>query len=107
MRWYRELYIGETLRHDAAVVQADVRRWAPPTEIYLLCLATNGIDLLDIVPASALKQIGAKKRVWDIIGMARGKDEAVQLTAAVVEDIWKKTGTFAVGKFVEGQMVED
>lgn len=107
MRWYKELYIGETLRIDAAIIQAEVRAWNPPPEIYLLCLATNGIDLLDITPTVALKQAGAKKREWSIVGMARGKAEAVNLAAAVVEDVWKKTGGFHIRAFVENQMIED
>ena len=107
MRWYRELYIGDTLRNDAAIIQAEVRAFLSPPEIYLICLATNGIDLLDITPAVALKQAGARKRTWDIVGMARGKEEAVKLAAAIIEDVWKKTGSFDVRLFMEGQMVAD
>ena len=107
MRWYKELYIGETLRNDAALVQAEVRAFLPPPEIYLICLSTNGVDLLDITPTVALKQIGAKNRTWDIIGMARGKDEAVKLAAAIIEDVWKKTGALDVRTFVDGQMIAD
>ena len=107
MRWYKELYIGETLRHDAAVIQAEIRAFKPSPEIYLICLATNGIDLLDLTPADALKKPGAQKQTWDIVGMARGKDEAVNLAAAMVEDVWKKTGSFDVRAFVAGHMMAD
>ena len=107
MRWYRELFIGETLQSDAAVIQAEVRRYDPSPEIYLLCLASNETDLLDVIPASALRQAYGKKRNWDIIGLARGKEEAISLTASVMEEIRKETGGFDIRSFVEDKMSED
>ena len=107
MRWYKELYIGETLKSDAAVIQSEVRAWNPAPEIYLLCLAMNEVDLMDIVPTVALRQQGARTRSWNIVGMARGKEEATALAAAIIEDVWKKTGGFDLRRLVEGQMIAD
>ena len=54
MRWYRKLYIGETARKDRYRIVGKVKHRRPQRDAYLITLATNEKNLLDIYPANTM-----------------------------------------------------
>ena len=93
MHWYSNLYLGERLKNQEAKVKSRVERNVPQPSLYLLTLP-------DIIPATDLLQKAYPKKELFIIGLEKGYDAALEMSAAIVNDIYHKTGTFEVRKFV-------
>ena len=54
MKWYRKLYVGETAGKDRYRIVGKVRWNRPQRNAYLITLAANESDLLDIYPANTM-----------------------------------------------------
>ena len=100
MHWYSNLYLGERLKNQEAKVKSRVERNVPQPSLYLLTLPSNEENLPDIIPATDLLQKAYPKKELFIIGLEKGYDAALEMSAAIVNDIYHKTGTFEVRKFV-------
>ncbi len=61
-------------------------------DIYLLALPSNPENLLDIIPAKDLLQKGYPKETLRIIGLAKGKKEALALVTQIVDEVFQETG---------------
>jgi hypothetical protein len=107
MKWYSDLYIGASIGAERREIRQEISAGHQPPNIYILCLAANPADLLDIVPAHTVSRAGEYSREWEILGFARGKEEATLLAAVLMQDIFRMTGGFDVRNFVKGQMEED
>ena len=68
--------------------------------IYVITLASNRQNLLDIIPSYELMQRGYPKREMVIVGLAKGYDEAVEVAASIVDEVYRNTGTFAVRTYL-------
>lgn len=100
MRWYSNLYLGERIQGKEAKVKSRVERGVPQPSLYLLTLPSNEDNLLDIIPATDLLQKAYPKNSLFIIGIEKGYDAALEMSAAIVNDIYHKTGTFEVQKYI-------
>lgn len=72
--------------------------------IYLITLAANKEDLLDIIPTSVLLQPVVHGLCPMIVGLAKGWEDAVEMAGRLVLDSYRKTGDFHVQKYLEGQL---
>lgn len=105
MRWYRKLYIGETARRERYRIVGKVRWKRIQTDAYLLTLAANEKNLLDIYPANTMLWPYFQKSDILIIGIARGYEEAVELACHIVAEVYTATGGFAVRDYIcQGNM---
>lgn len=101
MVWYRELYVGEQAKKDKQKIIWKVKHGAGMTDVYLIALASNGTDLLDIFHSAVLLQKPYRRyRSPFIIGIARGYEEAVEVAAIILADVYRNTGTFRVREYV-------
>ncbi len=102
MKWYRDLYCSENIKNDKKKIIHDIRHHKRQWNIYVITLARNHYDLLDIYHVNVLYQPYYKKRENEItiIGIAKGKEEAIQLVQTIVMDVYKKTGDCKVKEYV-------
>ena len=56
--------------------------------------ASNGVDLFDICHSSITMQSYYKEHELYVVGIANGKKEAMKLVQVIVEDIYRKTGSY-------------
>ena len=68
--------------------------------IYVITLASNTQNLLDIIPSYELMQKGYPKKDMVVVGLAKGYDEAIEVAASIVDEVYHSTGTFAVRAYL-------
>lgn len=103
MRWYRNLYLGESVKKQAARIRWKVEHNAGQLNIYLLTLPANDRNLLDIIPAANLLQKGYPKRNLFVVGIEKGYDEAAYMAASIVAEVYSRTGGFDVAGFIRAR----
>lgn len=62
MEWYDELYVGESIRQKEKKIRWKIRHNAGQINIYVITLASNPQNLLDIIPSHELLQKGYRRR---------------------------------------------
>lgn len=100
MIWYENLYIGESIIHKKDRIIWKIRHNAGQINIYVITLASNEKNLLDIIPSQELLQRGYPKSQLYIVGLAKGYDEAVTVAASIVDEVYRRTGTFSVRNYL-------
>ena len=79
MKWYDDLYVGESIVHKTNKIKWKIRHNAGQINIYVITLASGEKNLLDIIPSHELLQKGYPKKQLYVIGLAKGYDEAVEV----------------------------
>jgi hypothetical protein len=69
--------------------------------IYLITLAANGQDLLDILDSAFLQQKAVRRTLPMIVGLAKGYEEAVELVRQIVEETYTQRGDCKVPLYLE------
>ena len=92
MRWYKPLYIGESIEKKKMRVIWKVEHNVLQPNIYLIILSTNGKDNFKIIPSALFLQKFYPKEDEYILGIAKGTDEATTLVGRMVEDAMNATG---------------
>ena len=100
MIWYDKFYVGESIVHKTKKIKWKIMHNAGQIGIYVITLASNRQNLLDIIPSYELMQRGYPKREMVIVGLAKGYDEAVEVAASIVDEVYRNTGTFAVRTYL-------
>lgn len=97
-----DYYIGETVRNVEDIRQKlDQGKLVPG--IYLLTLSVNPHNILEIVPAVTLFQKTVARMCPEIVGVAKGIDEAMELVRSIVQTVYEKTGDVQVEKYIKNR----
>ncbi len=104
MIWYEDLFVGESItpRKKKRIIRS-VRRRSPFNGAYILALASNPDNLIDIIPAKELHQRAYPCRRMFIIGLAGDYEEALSLAGGIVGGIYAVQGDFRLREFFRGQ----
>lgn len=100
MKWYRKLYVGENAKKDRFKFVWKVKHRKMVWEGYVIVLASNEQNLLDIIPVSELLQSYYQEREMFIIGIAKGYQESLEVTRNIVDEVYQKTGGFHIRNYV-------
>lgn len=92
MKWYKPLYIGESIEKKKTKIVWKIEHNVLQPSIYLILLSTNGKDNFKIIPSALFLQKFYPKDDAYILGIAKGTDEATKLVGLMVEDAIKETG---------------
>lgn len=106
MKWYDPLYVGESISGKENRLKWKIEHNWLTLSIYVIAFASNPDNLLDLIPAKELLQRGYPKKELHIIGLAKGYDEAVDLTVQIIDEVYKKTGAVDVRRYL-GQVRRD
>ncbi|MCR5273016.1 MAG: hypothetical protein K6E13_08540 [Lachnospiraceae bacterium] len=100
MNWYHDLYVGESIKGKEKKIKRKLERNAGMINVHVITLASNGVDVFDIIPAWEIKIF--KKHFNDlfIVGIAGDFDEAVLMTGDIVMEKYKETGRLDTGKVI-------
>ncbi|MDO4619561.1 MAG: hypothetical protein Q4B09_02965 [Lachnospiraceae bacterium] len=99
--WYDPLYTGESIQKEEKKIRRRINRGKPQVGYYVLTLASNGTDLLDLVPVHWLRQKECSSRLPAIVGLAGTKKEAVDLVIRMTEDCMRERGDADLRSFLE------
>ena len=67
--------------------------------MYLITFSENPRNLLEIKPALTMIQQSAADICPEIIGLAGNKDEAVEMTVEIIQEVYDRTGDFRVEEY--------
>lgn len=107
LNWYKGLYVGNNAKKKKRKLIRRINQGAGVIDVYLITLASNSRDQLDIFSANELLQKSRRKNCPVIVGLACGYWEALELVTRMTEQTYRATGTGAVRKWLEEQMGKD
>ncbi len=100
MKWHEDLYSGESIRPRLKRIRWKVNHNAGQICVYVITLASNEKNLLDIIPSRELLQKHYPKKGLYIVGLAGNYEEALELAGCIVSDVYKATGGFNIRKYL-------
>ena len=107
MNWYKKLYLGDNVKKKAKRIIRRVEGGKPVGDIYLITLASNPENLLDIFRANLLLQKPLARMCPLIVGIAEGYGEALELVRRLVEETWRCRRDTDVRSYLEDLPKED
>lgn len=107
MKWYKHLYIGETLAPKKRQIVNRIKKNKLTPDVYVIALASNPENQLDVIPTWELMQPGYPKEQVRIIGLAQGKKEALALVTEIVDAIYQKTKDVKIQDYLRQALQED
>lgn len=94
--WSSRLYVGENLKKKKEKAITSINNKEATFGVYCIAFASNPCNLFDIMDANELLFPFYKKAEVKIIGLAKGKMEAVNLVQEMLMEVYNKTGNFDV-----------
>lgn len=107
LSWYKKLYIGHNAEKKKKQLMYKINVGIGVFDVYLITLACNSQNQLEIFSANELKQKARRKYCPMIIGMCCGYEEALEMTRMLVEEAYRETGIPDVRKWLENKMKEE
>ena len=107
LKWYKKLYIGDNAKKKAPSVIKKVNQGKLQYDIYLITLASNEKNLLEIIQANQLIQKTLRKLCPRIVGMASGYGEALEVVEKIVEETYLKQGDTDVRRYLNDRLAEE
>lgn len=100
MNWYPDLYIGMMAQKKKNKIISNIQHQKTIFDVYLITLAANPLDLLDIVNANFIRQPALGRQPLYIVGIACGYREALDVVLEIVNDIYQETKEAAVREYL-------
>lgn len=101
MKWYKRLYVGKNAQLSKRSIIRNIRQGRFQLGVYVLALPANDENVLDIYPAYTLLQPYYRKKEIYIVGIAKGREEAMKLLTQIVMEASEATGSYKVRGLVE------
>ena len=101
MKWYKNLYVGESIEHKKKKVIWKIKHSAGMLHTYVITFPSNPYNLLDIIPTTDLMQKAYPKDKLMVIGIAGDYDEALELTRQIVDETYNETGRVDVYNYLK------
>lgn len=101
MRWYRDLYTGPNAASNIRQIREKASAGKLMAGVYYITLASTPGNLFDLFHNGMLKEpMFQSHQCLDVVGVAAGHQEALELTERIVGELYSRTGGFdAAGYF--------
>lgn len=103
LKWYSNLYIGEGAKKKAKTIIRKINTMAGQLGIYVITLAINPDNHLEIIPSYLLLQSNVYNNCPMIVGIASGYDEALSLITMITNEVYEKMGNTDIRTFIENE----
>ena len=103
MKWYKNLYIGDKAKKAKYKVFGLIRKNRFTIDTYLITIADNPDNILDIYSANVLKQPHFKKKNRNeiyVVGLAKGREEALYLVRDIIDEVYSNTKGFDIAGYL-------
>jgi hypothetical protein len=94
--WTSRLYVGDKIRKKKEKVVASINNSEATFGVYCIAFASHQDNLFDIMDANELLFPHYKRSKVQIVGLAKGKSEALELVQTMLMEVYHKTGSFDV-----------
>ena len=102
LKWQEDFLTGESVKNPEKI-KKKLNNGKLVPGIYLLTLSENPLNLMDIIPAAMLLQKSFYGICPKIIGMAKGKEEALGMVRDLIDKMYRETGTFSTAEYIENR----
>lgn len=92
MDWYPRIYTGRAADKKKKKIMAQIERQHYVGRTFLVTLAANPENQLDILPVCELHFPYIRRNCPMIVGIALGREEALELVQAIVQEVYESTG---------------
>ena len=96
MKYWRHMWISPSLQNDKAGLYRKIKRGKPDRSLWLIALSEDDTHLMDIYPWKTLCQKYYRKSQQIVIGAAKSKGEAEELSGYIIQEVYRRTGGFAI-----------
>ncbi len=100
MYWYSRFWIGPSIKEKKWIICKRIQYNKLQRGIYVLTLASNKNNIIDIYPSYVLLQPYYKRQKLIVVGIAKGYEEAINLVKDIIEHIYKETGSVNVRDYI-------
>ncbi len=100
LEWSENLYVGPAVGKGLRKMQGKLNRGRIVPGIYLVAAPSNPRNLLEILPSAMLCQKLFYRRRLEVYGIARGKEEALELVRQMVQETYRETGGFQIKQYM-------
>ena len=94
--WASRLYVGDKMEKKKEKVIASINNKEATFGVYCIAFASHPSNLFDIMEANELLFPHYQKSEIQIVGLAKGKEEAVIMVKDMLMEVYNKTGEFNV-----------
>lgn len=101
--WYKKLYIGDTAKKRTRKIIRKIRQGVPQRNVYLITLASNPENQLDIFHSDMLLDDALKFLNPTVVGIALGYQEAVELVGKIAGETYRTQGNANIREYLENQ----
>lgn len=98
LKWHKHYYTGSGVKNSSRI-RRRLEHGKPVPGIYLITLSDNPRNLLEILSALTLIQESAADMCPEIVGIAKGKEEAMDLVTEMIRTIFSETDGFEVKEY--------
>ncbi len=98
LKWHKHYYTGSSVKNSSRI-RRRLEHGKPVPGIYLITLSDNPRNLLEILPALTLVQESAADMCPEIVGIAKGKEEAMELITDMIRTILMKPVNLIVKEY--------
>ena len=104
MKWFEDLYIGYNLLDKKNQVIKKIKKGKPMFNKYVITLPQNDYDTLELYPSNVLIQKWYMNSDLGVVGIAEGKEEALDMMTLIIMECYERTGGCKVKDFILEQM---
>ena len=99
MRICKKLYYGESAKKQNKELLKNIKRKNWQFGVYVIALSENENNLLDVYETVWFEQKFYGKKKIEVVGIAFGREEAMNLVKDIIDEVYKRTGGFNVREF--------
>lgn len=92
MEFRRELYLGQEAEKNYREYKNALKKGKPYPELYVITYAAGKSDQLDIVNGMMLTIKSIRNRLPQVVGIAKGREEAYKVVQRIAEETFRATG---------------
>lgn len=99
MKWYKNLYVGESIKQPKWV-RFQIAHGKKPKGYYCITLSANDHNLLDMYESRFLRTPNMNTENIYIVGLAGDKTEAYDVVKSIIEDVYIHTRGFDIKQYL-------
>lgn len=92
MKYYYKLYMDAYVKDNQGEIRKKIEKDRWQLQIYLITLAKNSINHLEIFPSALLLQKAVSKDELFIVGMTSNYENALELVEKITQEVYDETG---------------
>ena len=96
LNWYKNLYVGDNAKKKQKKLIRKIDQGAGVIDVYLVTLAVNPANSLEIISANYLLQKPVRRNCPMIVGLCSGYYEAVDLVEQIAKEVYEDTGAMDI-----------